>query len=73
MPVRWSSALDTLRANGVTEMLFIGPGRALGNLAKREVEKGYWADGNGNRDKLEVSAVATEEDLRRVSELLKQQ
>jgi hypothetical protein len=53
-------------------MVFIGPGRALGNLAKREIEKGNWADANVNGTKLEVSAVATEEDLRRVSDLLKQ-
>lgn len=41
-PVVWSDCIKYLRSRGVEHSIFIGPGRALANLAKREGQAGGW-------------------------------
>ncbi|GAA94050.1 uncharacterized protein L969DRAFT_85578 [Mixia osmundae IAM 14324] len=59
-PVLWSQSLDTLCKAGVHEMAFMGPGKALANLAKKEIQRGNLGHGAA---RLEVCTTATEEDL----------
>jgi [acyl-carrier-protein] S-malonyltransferase len=55
-PVRWKHCLLTLRANGVTEFVELGPGGVLTGMAKRTVESAR------------TIAVSTPEDLERLLE-----
>lgn len=55
-PVRWSHCLATLRATDASRLIFLGPGKALANLARR--------DATALTDqKADVVSVATDEDL----------
>lgn len=67
-PVRWTTALDTLRsAFGVKEFVFVG-GKALANLAKREIERGNWntpAEGQP-KDEWGIHCASTAADLQAV-------
>ena len=51
--------------HGVTEFLQLGPGKALANMAKKELERGLWK----KDQKYLVSSVATQEDLHRTKAL----
>lgn len=64
-PVLWSSALDVMRDQGVSRFIFVGPGKALANLARKEQKSGKWRDWK----ELEIGTVATEECMRNTSEL----
>ncbi|GAA6047848.1 hypothetical protein JCM3770_004672 [Rhodotorula araucariae] len=73
LPVRWSSCLSSLpTTHGVRRLIFLGPGQALANLARRdakllkeaEIAAGAARDG----DETEVLSVATEKDMERLRE-----
>lgn len=65
-PVLWSSALDKMKnEHGVKRFIFVGPGKALANLARKEMKSGTWKGEDG----LEIGTVATEECMRNTSEL----
>lgn len=66
-PVLWSSALNKMKnEEGVNRFIFVGPGKALANLARKEMKSGTWKD---NAHNLEIGTVATEECMRNTSEL----
>ena len=65
-PVLWAPALDVMRKHGVSRFVFIGPGKALANMAKKECNSGRW---QALRDQLQIASVATLKDLQDVSEL----
>jgi acyl transferase domain-containing protein len=56
-PVQWSSALELMRNKGVKRFIFVGPGKALANLARKEVKTGNWRQEEGG---LQIGTVATE-------------
>lgn len=69
-PVRWSTVLSTLRTSPVKRLIFVGPGKALRNLAakdllpfEREKEIG---------DRMEVMSAATLEDMQQIQSLYEQ-
>lgn len=64
-PVLWSSALDVMREQGVTRYVFVGPGKALANLARKEHKTGRWT----GWDELEIGTVATEGCMQEAAEL----
>jgi len=66
-PVQWSSALEVMRSEGgVKRFIFVGPGKALANLAKKEVKSGNWRK---YKDELEIGTVATEKCMLETSEM----
>lgn len=82
-PVQWATCLATLRSaavpldataddaaedNSVGRLVFLGPGKALANLARRDLRASMAltdreADVSDQRDRVEVETVATENDL----------
>lgn len=70
-PVRWTKALDTLRSQlGVRDFVYVG-GKALANLAKREIERGCWDDGPAAQDakptgEWGIHCASTEVDLKAI-------
>jgi len=69
-PVRWTTALDTLRSQlGAREFVFVG-GKALANLAKRETERGNWGEvpeqKEGEKQDWGIYCASTEQDLQAV-------
>lgn len=65
-PVLWQPALDVMKDEGKVErFIFVGPGKALANLAKKEARTGTWKDWKG----LEIASVATLKDLQEVKEM----
>jgi [acyl-carrier-protein] S-malonyltransferase len=70
-PVQWTQALHALRTRyHISEYLFMGPGKVLANLAKKEVERGCW-DGPDQRTEWTVGSVTSEQDLRQLGSLLR--
>ncbi|KAI5476822.1 [acyl-carrier-protein] S-malonyltransferase [Pseudohyphozyma bogoriensis] len=72
LPVRWSHCLSTLRRSPspTSRLIFLGPGKALANLAKRDAEQLDKEEGRSEGSGVveeEVLSVATEDDLGRVS------
>lgn len=63
-PVLWQPALDVMRDAGVERYVFIGPGKALANLARKEARTGSWK----HLKELEVASVATLDDLKDLRE-----
>ena len=63
-PVLWQPALDVMRDAGVERYVFVGPGKALANLARKEARTGTWKDWK----ELEVASVATLDDLKDLRE-----
>lgn len=69
-PVLWSSALNVMRDQGVRRFIFVGPGKALANLARKERKSGIWKDWNGqDGEEVQFGTVATEECMRDTSEM----
>jgi [acyl-carrier-protein] S-malonyltransferase len=70
-PVQWTQALHALRTRyNVADYVFMGPGKVLANLAKKEVQRGCWdAEGQAQRDWV-VGSVTSEEDLRQLRSLV---
>lgn len=64
-PVLWSSAMNVMRDQGVSRFIFIGPGKALANLARKEQKNGIWKDWKD----VKFGTVATEECMKKASEL----
>lgn len=64
-PVLWASALDVMKEQGVTRFVYIGPGRALANLANKELKNGRWKD---SREDIEIIPVATIKDFEECAE-----
>lgn len=64
-PVRWSSALNVMRDQGVSRFIFVGPGKALANLARKEHKSGKWQDWK----EVQFGTVATEECMAATSEM----
>ncbi|GAA5850541.1 hypothetical protein JCM9279_007533 [Rhodotorula babjevae] len=76
-PVRWSTCLSALpTTHAVRRLIFLGPGQALANLARRdaklrreaEVAAGAQEAGEGGEGETEVLSVATEKDMERLRE-----
>lgn len=76
-PVRWSTCLSALpTTHAVRRLIFLGPGQALANLARRdaklrreaEVAAGVQDGGEGAEGETEVLSVATEKDMERLRE-----
>lgn len=66
-PVLWSSALDKMKTQeGVERFIFVGPGKALANLARKEIKSGNWKE---DGERLEIGTVATQECMDLTSEL----
>ena len=65
VPVVWTQALDVMREHGVSRYIFLGPGKALANLAKKECKTGKWKDWS----EVQVASVATRQDLEEVARL----
>jgi malonyl CoA-acyl carrier protein transacylase len=68
-PVKWFDCQNFLLSNGVERFVFLGPGKALANMSRKEVERGVWK-GDERGEKLEIETVATLDDLERVRELI---
>ncbi|BGP36837.1 [acyl-carrier-protein] S-malonyltransferase [Rhodotorula kratochvilovae] len=72
LPVRWSSCLSSLPAtHGVRRLIFLGPGQALANLARRDaklLKEAEIAAGAERGEETEVLSVATEKDMERLRE-----
>ncbi|BGP12851.1 hypothetical protein JCM10213_005224 [Rhodosporidiobolus nylandii] len=77
LPVRWSTCLSSLPTqHGVKRLIFLGPGQALANLARRdaklvkeaEVAVGKRSEDDGEEQDTEVISVATENDMQRLKE-----
>jgi malonyl CoA-acyl carrier protein transacylase len=65
-PVLWASALDVMKnEGGVTRFVYIGPGRALANLANKELKNGRWKD---SKEDIEIIPVATMKDFEECAE-----
>lgn len=64
-PVLWSSALNVMKDQGVHRFVFVGPGKALANLARKELKNGDW---KGWKE-VQFGTVATEECMRNTSEM----
>ena len=64
-PVLWSPALEVMREKGVERFVYIGPGKALANLAKKESKTGIW---KGWKE-LEIASVASPKDFEETSEM----
>ncbi|GAA5895114.1 hypothetical protein JCM5296_000884 [Sporobolomyces johnsonii] len=78
LPVRWSTCINSLPdTHGIRRLVFLGPGQALANLARRDHKllkearaalKGE--DGEGVKEmETEVVSVATEKDMDRLVEM----
>ncbi|KAH8920337.1 FabD/lysophospholipase-like protein, partial [Atractiella rhizophila] len=61
-PVQWTSALNYLRKEGCERMVYIGPGKALSNMARKEIQRGIW-EANKEGEATEIASLATEHDL----------
>jgi len=68
-PVKWFDCQNFLISNGVERFVFLGPGKALANMSRKEVERGVWK-GDERGEKLEIETVATLDDLERLKELI---
>ncbi|GAA5832858.1 hypothetical protein JCM11251_000507 [Rhodosporidiobolus azoricus] len=72
LPVRWSTCLASLPAqHGIKRLLFLGPGQALANLARRDarlVKEAEEAAGKEAQEETEVISVATEKDMEKLQE-----
>lgn len=69
LPVRWSQCISNLGANDVSRLVFLGPGKALANLARKDLSNGSsgtssTSNGNSNGNGAEVVSVATEDDMK---------
>lgn len=73
LPVRWSTCLSTLRTAGIDRLMFLGPGKALANLARRDLiqtaKQRASETGVQEEVRTQVVSVATEEDLVRVRQM----
>ncbi|KAK4700167.1 hypothetical protein P7C70_g6086, partial [Phenoliferia sp. Uapishka_3] len=67
LPVRWSHCLTTLRATDASRLIFLGPGKALANLARRDAAALCVTTVSG--EKPDVVSVATDADLEDVRAL----
>ncbi|GAA5857147.1 hypothetical protein JCM8547_009339, partial [Rhodosporidiobolus lusitaniae] len=65
LPVRWSNCLASLsQQHGIKRLVFLGPGQALANLARRDAKMMKEAKvGGGEGVETEVISVATEKDM----------
>lgn len=71
LPVRWSQCISNLAANDVSRLVFLGPGKALANLARKDLTNGASGSpssssspSSGNGSGAEVVSVATEDDMK---------
>lgn len=64
-PVLWSQALEVMRDRGVVRYVYVGPGKALANLAKKESKNGNW---KGWKE-LEIASVASPKDFEDTAEV----
>ncbi|GAA5955213.1 hypothetical protein JCM21900_002240 [Sporobolomyces salmonicolor] len=78
LPVRWSTCINSLPdTHGIRRLVFLGPGQALANLARRDhklLKEARAAlrgeDGEGVKEmETEVVSVATEKDMDRLVEM----
>ena len=70
-PVQWTQALHALRTRyHINEFVFMGPGKVLANLAKKEVQRGCWDDVDAIKKDWLVAGVTSEQDLRQLPSLL---
>ncbi|BGO96621.1 Malonyl CoA-acyl carrier protein transacylase [Rhodotorula toruloides ATCC 204091] len=70
LPVRWSSCLSNLaEKHAVRRMVFLGPGQALANLARRDAKALKEARGEKEGEETEVVSVATEADMERLRDM----
>lgn len=70
LPVRWSYSLATLRRTDAKRLIFLGPGKALANLARRDATD--LSETTGSEEKPDVLSVATESDLGRLKAIWEQ-
>lgn len=56
--MRWSYCLSTLRRSDAAQFVFVGPGKALANLARRDT-----VNTHEEGEKPDVLSVATDEDM----------
>lgn len=63
-PVRWSTCLSSLRTAGISQLVFFGPGKALANLARKDLAS--LEQDKLPADRTEVLSVATQEDMQSV-------
>ncbi|GAA5899998.1 hypothetical protein JCM6882_007021 [Rhodosporidiobolus microsporus] len=76
LPVRWSTCLASLPAqHGIRRLVFLGPGQALANLARRDAKMvkeaqraSGGAEGEAAEGETEVISVATEKDMEQLQE-----
>lgn len=72
LPVRWSTCLASLPAqHGIKRLVFLGPGQALANLARRDAKlerEAEEAAGKEAQEETEVISVATEKDMEKLQE-----
>jgi len=74
LPVRWSTCINTLpTTHGIQRLVFLGPGQALANLARRDHKllKEAREASQQDREELEteVVSVATEKDMDKLVEV----
>lgn len=75
LPVRWSTCINTLpTTHGIRRLVFLGPGQALANLARRDhrlLKEAREAASSESKDELEteVVSVATEKDMDKLVEV----
>ncbi|GAA5950442.1 hypothetical protein JCM3765_004550 [Sporobolomyces pararoseus] len=78
LPVRWSTCINTLpTTHGIRRLVFLGPGQALANLARRdhkllrEAREASPSASQRDKDELEteVVSVATEKDMDKLVEV----
>jgi len=78
LPVRWSTCINSLpTTHGIRRLVFLGPGQALANLARRdhkllrEAREASPSASQSEKDELEteVVSVATEKDMDKLVEV----
>ncbi|KDE09827.1 hypothetical protein MVLG_00225 [Microbotryum lychnidis-dioicae p1A1 Lamole] len=71
LPVRWSKCLRNLAQDHIDRLVFLGPGKALANLARRDATLREKHSDQPSRT--EVLSVATDADLEAFAELWKEE
>ncbi|SCV68527.1 BQ2448_648 [Microbotryum intermedium] len=71
LPVRWSKCLRNLAQDHIDRLVFLGPGKALANLARRDAT--LREKNSGQPSRTEVLSVATDADLEAFADLWKEE